>query len=254
MNYQQNNVGQTLYQLGNAIVVSPRQKGNPVLKFIRNVHWQYGDILPDYMLGQSIVGLFLSLRYHLLKPEYIHGRMKALRASGYRNRVLIVQVDTEDATVPLAQVTKAAISNEFTLFCGFNAAECARYIETLKSYEKKPAESIQKDLGSDYASRASSVLTSVRGVNKTDAKTLGDEFESLAGIFSASLEEVQGCAGIGPTKARRLHEAYGVMLRFTNPEMYSLPLLIRMSPQMIQDHALLDLEVLWTEIQPLRIV
>ncbi len=215
MNYQQHVSQINATQLGNAIVVSPRQKGNPVLKYIRNVHWQYGDIVPDYMLGQSVVGLFLSLRYHLLKPEYIHGRMKALRAIGYRNRVLIVQVDTEDATVPLAQVTKAAIGNEFTLFCGFTAAECARYIETLKSYEKKPAESIQKDLGSDYGSRATSVLTSVRGVNKTDAKTLGDEFGSVAGVFCASLEEVQGCAGIGPTKARRLHEAYGIALLYS---------------------------------------
>lgn len=46
----------------NAIIVSKRQQGNPVLKHIRNVRWQFGDIVPDYQLGASAAGLFLSLR------------------------------------------------------------------------------------------------------------------------------------------------------------------------------------------------
>lgn len=193
---------------GNSVLVHSRQKGNPILKYIRNVQWEYcDDIVPDYMMGQSSAGVFLSLRYHLLKPEYVHNRMKALRGSGIRLKVLIVQVDTEDAVVPLGQVTKAAVGNDFTLLCGFTPAECARYIEILKSYEKKPAESIRRDLGTDYATRATSVLTAVRGVNRTDAKTLGDSRGSMAGIFQSSLKDLQGCAGIGSTKARRLHEA-----------------------------------------------
>lgn len=77
----------------------------------------------------------------------------------------------------------------------------------VRSYEKKPAEVIQKDLGSDYVSRATSALTSVRGVNKTDVKTLGDRFGSLAAVLRASAAELQACPGVGPTKARRLFEA-----------------------------------------------
>ena len=197
---------------GNSVLVHPRQKGNPILKYIRNVQWEYCDeIVPDYMMGQSSAGVFLSLRYHLLKPEYVHSRMKALRGSGIRLKVLLVQIDTEDAAVPLGQVTKAAVGNDFTLLCGFTPAECARYIEILKSYEKKPAESIRRDLGSEYATRATSVLTAVRGVNRTDSKTLGDCRGSMAEIFQSALKDLQSCAGIGSTKARRLHEAYAVL-------------------------------------------
>lgn len=47
----------------NAIIVSKRQMGNPVLKFIRNVRWQFGEIAPDYVVGQNACVLFLSLRY-----------------------------------------------------------------------------------------------------------------------------------------------------------------------------------------------
>ena len=38
---------------------------------------------------------------------------------------------------------------------------------------------IQKDLGNDYLSRINAALTSVRGVNKTDVKTLGDRWGVL---------------------------------------------------------------------------
>jgi DNA excision repair protein ERCC-1 len=46
----------------NAVVVSRRQAGNPLLKHIRNVRWTWGDIVPDYLLGATSCALFLSLR------------------------------------------------------------------------------------------------------------------------------------------------------------------------------------------------
>ncbi len=48
--------------VSNAIIVSRRQQGNPLLNSMRNVRWQYGDIVPDYMLGANACALFLSLR------------------------------------------------------------------------------------------------------------------------------------------------------------------------------------------------
>lgn len=35
------------------------QRGNPVLKFVRNVPWEFGEVIPDYVLGQSTCALFL---------------------------------------------------------------------------------------------------------------------------------------------------------------------------------------------------
>lgn len=46
----------------NAVLVSKRQEGNPVLKHIRNVRWQFTDIVPDYQMGAQTCALFLSLR------------------------------------------------------------------------------------------------------------------------------------------------------------------------------------------------
>lgn len=50
----------------NAIFVHKRQEGNPVLKHIRNVRWQFADIVPDYQMGQNTCAVFLSLRYRVL--------------------------------------------------------------------------------------------------------------------------------------------------------------------------------------------
>ena len=44
---------------GSSILVSPRQKGNPVLQCIKSVPWEYSDIPADYGLGLSTCALFL---------------------------------------------------------------------------------------------------------------------------------------------------------------------------------------------------
>ena len=35
------------------------QKKNPVMKHIRNVPWELGDIVPDFVLGKTTCAMFL---------------------------------------------------------------------------------------------------------------------------------------------------------------------------------------------------
>lgn len=46
-------------QTGSNILVSPRQRGNPVLTSIRSLAWEYSDIPADFVLGLSTCALFL---------------------------------------------------------------------------------------------------------------------------------------------------------------------------------------------------
>jgi DNA excision repair protein ERCC-1 len=78
--------------------------------------------------------------------------------------------------------------------------ECARYLETYKSYESKPADLIQGRTEEDYLSRLNAAVTSVRGVNRTDVLTLAGTFKTAAGIMKASMQELSSLPGIGPTK------------------------------------------------------
>lgn len=74
------------------VLVNPKQRGNPLLKSICNVPYEYEEIIPDYQIGSTIGILFLSLRYHNLNPDYIHNRLKIL-GKNFELRVLLVQVN-----------------------------------------------------------------------------------------------------------------------------------------------------------------
>ncbi|GBG70030.1 hypothetical protein CBR_g4857 [Chara braunii] len=191
----------------NVLIVNNRQKGNPVLKYIRNIRWVFGDIVPDYQLGESSCALFISLRYHLLHPEYLYYRIRELQ-KGFRLRVVLCYVDVDDVIKPLHEVTRTALLHDCTLLCAWSKEECARYLETIKAFEHKSADSIQERTDHDYVSRLTSALTQIRHVNKTDVATLGANFGTLSAIMGASKDELAKCPGIGERKVKRLYDAF----------------------------------------------
>ncbi|KAG8515313.1 DNA excision repair protein ERCC-1 [Galemys pyrenaicus] len=189
----------------NSIIVSPRQRGNPVLKFVRSVPWEFGDVLPDYVLGQSTCALFLSLRYHNLHPDYIHERLQSL-GKNFSLRVLLVQVDVKDPQQALKELAKMCILADCTLILAWSPEEAGHYLETYKAYEQKPADLLMEKLEQDFVSRVSECLTTVKSVNKTDSQTLLTTFGSLEQLIAASREDLALCPGLGPQKARRLFD------------------------------------------------
>ncbi|XP_077174756.1 DNA excision repair protein ERCC-1 isoform X2 [Paroedura picta] len=159
----------------NSILVSPRQRGNPILKFIRNVPWEFSEIIPDYVLGQSTCALFLSLRYHNLKPSYIHNRLQSLGKT-YQLQVLLVQVDVKDPHQALKELAKICILADCTLILAWSPEEAGRYLETYKAYEQKPADLLKEKVDQNYLSQMTDCLTSVKSVNKTDTLSLLSTF------------------------------------------------------------------------------
>ncbi|XP_061648792.1 DNA excision repair protein ERCC-1 isoform X1 [Phyllopteryx taeniolatus] len=212
---------------GSSIIVSPRQRGNPILKFVRSVPWEFGEVVPDYVLGQTTCALFLSLRYHNLNPNYIHDRLKQLGQT-FTLRVLLVQVDVKDPHHALKELARICIMADCTLILAWSPEEAGRYLETYKSYEKKPADLLKEQVEKNYLSKVTDCLTTVKSINKTDAVTLLSTFsvsasqpfaaaiemftflmislQSLEGIISASKEDLVLCPGLGPQKARRLYD------------------------------------------------
>ncbi|VDK40787.1 unnamed protein product [Taenia asiatica] len=91
------------------LLVSQRQRGNPLLELIRHVTWEYAAIEPDYVFGPSQCAFFLSLRYHNLNPEYIFKRLQKLKST-FQLIVLIVLVDVTRAA-PLRIRTLASLSS-----------------------------------------------------------------------------------------------------------------------------------------------
>lgn len=95
--------------------------GNPILKSITNVPWEFDDsIIPDYVVGKTAGILFLSLRYHSLNPDYIHNRLKEL-GKRFELRILLVQVDTKVSAVFISEQFsfnfKKKINLTFNWYC-----------------------------------------------------------------------------------------------------------------------------------------
>ncbi|MCD7455104.1 Excision repair cross-complementation group 1 [Datura stramonium] len=206
----------------NAILVSHRQKGNPLLKHIRNVRWAFADIVCDYLLGQNTCALYLSLRYHLLHPDYLYFRIRELQKN-FRLRIVLCHVDVEDVVKPLLEVTRTSLLHDCTLLCGWSLEECGRYLETVKVYENKPADLIQGQMDGDYLSRLNHALTAIRHVNKTDVVTLGSTFGSLSHVMDASMEDLARCPGIGERKVKRLHDTFHEPFKREVPKRQCIP-------------------------------
>eukprot|EP01026_Neomeris_dumetosa_P032527 TRINITY_DN2582_c0_g1_i5.p1 TRINITY_DN2582_c0_g1~~TRINITY_DN2582_c0_g1_i5.p1 ORF type:complete len:399 (-),score=36.38 TRINITY_DN2582_c0_g1_i5:533-1729(-) len=194
--------------VSSSLLINRNQEGNPILPFIRQVGKAFVDIIPDYQVGYGTAVLFLSLRFHKLRPTHIHVRIKQL-ARAYRT-YLLCHVDVDDPHVPLMDVTKLAIDNNLTLICAFSPRECARYLETLKAYEHKPADAIKERLQEDHQSRVAAAFTMVKGVNRTDCATLGTKFGTVGDILKANVAQLTSCPGVGPAKAKRFYEAFNM--------------------------------------------
>ncbi|KAF8432078.1 restriction endonuclease type II-like protein [Terfezia claveryi] len=189
-----------------SIIVSQRQKGNPVLTYIKNVPWEYGDIVPDYVVGKTACVLFLSLKYHRLHPEYIYNRVKLLGHS-YSLRILLVMVDIENHQSPLLELSKTCHLNDLTLILSWAPAEAGRYLESYKSFENAAPTLIQEKPKADYTSRMIDVCTSVRSVSKKDAVSLVTTYGSVRAALNAEKEEIVLIQGWGEKKAERWEKA-----------------------------------------------
>ncbi|KAF9350013.1 ssDNA endonuclease and repair protein rad10 [Mortierella sp. AD094] len=189
------------------VVVKPSQRGNPMLQFIRNVPYEYGDIVPDFTVGLTSCILFLSIRYHRLHPEYIFSRIAALGKT-FVLRVLLVLVDVDTHQQAIRELTRVAMVNDLTIVCAWSNEEAARYIETYKAYENKAPDAIKERVDNDYLSKLTDCLTQIQSVNKTDVVTLSSTFGSLRNIMNASVDELGILPGFGERKVRRLLEAF----------------------------------------------
>jgi len=192
------------------IQVNSRQRGNPILKSIRAVPWEFVDsnLAPDYVLGKKACALYLSVRYHTLNPNYIHERLKQMgNSTGFELKVLLVQVDVKEPHHALRQLMRIAILCDLTLMLAWSHQEAGQILESYKAMEDKPADMIMEKSNPDPHSKLIDALTSVKSVNKTDATTLLNIFGTIGGIYKASMEELTLCPGFGPQKAQRLHKA-----------------------------------------------
>jgi DNA excision repair protein ERCC-1 len=185
-----------------SILVSPRQKGNPILNSVRSVAWEYSDIPADYVVGATTCALFLSLKYHRLHPEYIYNRIRDLKGQ-YSLRILLTMVDIENHEDPLRELSKTSLVNNVTVMLCWSAQEAGRYLELFKTFENAAPTSIRAQQAGTYSEKMVEFITVPRSINKTDAVGLVSNFGSIRTAINAGPEEIGLIAGWGDKKVQR---------------------------------------------------
>ncbi|KAL8708979.1 MAG: hypothetical protein Q9220_006187 [cf. Caloplaca sp. 1 TL-2023] len=185
-----------------SILVSPRQKGNPILNNVRSLPWEYSDIPADFVIGATTCSLFLSLKYHRLHPEYIYNRIRNL-GHKYNLRVLLTMVDIQNHEEPLKELSKTSMVNNLTLILCWSAQEAGRYLELYKSYEHASPTSIKAHQSTTYRDKLVEFVTTPRSINTTDATSLISAFGSIRAAVNARPEEIGMIPGWGEKKVQR---------------------------------------------------
>ena len=209
-----------------AIIVAERQRGNPILKHVKNVALEYfssssssnnnihnslthssSEMKVDFLINFTTCVYYLSIKYHNLHPTYLFTRLRELGKS-YTTRILILHVDMDDNIQALEEINKICFMNNLTLLLAWSSFEVARYLESIKALEKKGATSIKGKIDNDFIPTINSCLTSIKSVNKTDVLTLLEAFKDFKGITKAKEELLLLCPGIGETKVKALYKAF----------------------------------------------
>lgn len=208
--------------LERALVVHERQRQNPLLHYIAHVRIDFSTApATDFVMSAHASALFLSLRYHLLRPDYIAQRIAALAPAATAAApaprtpltLLLLVVDAPESQRALRELNALALQHGLTLIVCANNREAARYLETYRAYAHKSADAIKGSAESTPYARYAECVTTVRAVSSTDALTLAKQFGSLRTLITASPEQLVLCPGFGAAKVRQMQRAFTQPLR-----------------------------------------
>ncbi|VDM44179.1 unnamed protein product [Toxocara canis] len=228
--------GQTPTASSKLAINRRRQEGNPVLKYVRNVHFEWADIKADFEAGKEMGILYLSLKWHKLHPGYIETRMNS-DDTGYAVKVLLVLVNV-DQRFMLRELNLFCYRTGWTLLLCYSAEEAAEYLESLHISRNKDEQSavsavqekkkkrqgvtetnessqvfffparvptFKTDLDFQQIQLAVGFLSGIRSVSTSDAQRLISTFGSIHTIANAGVEKLSLCPGLGPVKAENIY-------------------------------------------------
>ncbi|KAF2073898.1 hypothetical protein CYY_004786 [Polysphondylium violaceum] len=186
------------------IYINERQKDNLILsQFTSNLKWEIrANQIADFVFSGSSCALYLSLRDYRLNPQTIVTRSASI-PSQFELKVLLCQVDVEDCVALIEELVCVAIDINMTLVLSWSSIESARYLESFKTFDSKPPDSIKgKAQPADQGGKTpkEEVLTKIKSVNKTDAATLVSTFGSIQKIFKCDKNTLGKIPGFGPVK------------------------------------------------------
>lgn len=174
------------------IKVSQLQRGNGLLEFLGPATWHYDSaITADYEINQSVAVLFLSLKFHACKPEYIYKRINRLKEA--RVRLVMVLVDVPNYNLSLRELFSTV---PLSIVLCRSHEECARYVRGFDLAERRSYDALRRgQAGVD------SFLKAFPGINKTDCAGIRSSYGSVQKLLAAGAVGLAKIPGMGEAKA-----------------------------------------------------
>ncbi|XP_953780.1 DNA repair protein (RAD10) [Theileria annulata] len=202
----------------NNLIISPRQRKNPILRFIKNVPYIEGDIAPDFIISSDIYVLFLSLKYHRVNINYIKNRLESLSQYKIKNLFIICQIDVSDYNQLLSKFLDLqwTIVNLLTITFGYgckillswNARESAAIVEILNLNRYRGIESISKKTYMSHRESVTNLLLNIRSLNNNDVNFICEKYKTLKEIMHFDPKTVMDIKGLGQKKVEALSAAF----------------------------------------------
>ncbi|KAI4291251.1 DNA excision repair protein ERCC-1 [Pancytospora philotis] len=179
------------------IQVSEVQRGNGVLSYLNAACWYYdADTSADYVINHSSSVLFLSLKFHACRPEYIYKRINRLKKTALN--VLMVLVDVPNCMLALRELYRTV---PLTIVACRSNEECSLYLRGLDMAKRRTSMAIRKKTPG-YAG----FVESFPSINKTDSAAIRAAYPGIADLLRADLGSLSSIKGIGSTKASGIIE------------------------------------------------
>lgn len=175
------------------IKISQKQRGNPLLNYLSVNSWCYdNNISADYEINNSARVLFLSLKFHACKPEYIYTRMGSIK-SGY----LILLIDSPNFNLALRKLYETINNRLRILLCG-SYEECAKYIKGFELATRSSFAGLRKRKAGHEA-----FLEAFPKIDKSNILAIKDNYETIQSLF-LGVDELEKIPGFGSIKAESI--------------------------------------------------
>lgn len=174
------------------IEVNSKQKGNNLLNYISTSLVYFNTLATDYQPNVNTSILFLSLKFHISKPEYIHKRLKKIQ---YPIKILLISIDAKNYETILPEMHNIAFNYDHNLVLSFSDEESARYIKSFEKVNKKSVEYIRskKDNIDDF-------LKSIPKITVRDVENIKKCGISIKELITRTSDEIKVIDGIGDVK------------------------------------------------------
>lgn len=174
------------------IKVNPNQKGNNILTHINKTAWHFNDQTTDYEINNDISILFLSIRFHVSKPEYIHRRIKKLEK--YKHCVLMIRIDTVNYESILLELFEISNLYGCVMILCFSDIECGFYLSSFDVKNRGFMKIRRK------CETVEEFLKIVPKVNKIDVKKIMKSVENLKDLMGREDKWLKSAVGLSEMK------------------------------------------------------